>query len=224
MFIDVVDSSRRIWDYFVNNDVMSVSHPTENAGMTLVGTINGKTLATPGYNGFFVITRAAKTEAQVKVCLHFLDKMNDDPMITLCSYGIKGYSYDVDEEGYIVDLKTDATMGKAYGALDQALAFIPHMLLQVQPSQRQTERKIKELSVIADNAHYAVMNPAQVYLANSPSYALEGAMLEQILSDTRTQYICGRIDEAGLQAAFDKWEKVGEAVVREVNEQYQADH
>lgn len=141
----------------------------------------------------------------------------------LCGYGIKGWSYDVDDEGYIVDLTNDdISMGKAYGALDQALVFIPHTLPQVKPAQRQTERKIKELAVIEANRQYAVMNSALVYLSNSPAYALEGAMPDQILSDARTQYICGRIDEAGLQTAFDKWEKVGVNVVKEVNAQYKA--
>ena len=222
VYIDVLDGSRRIWDYFVTNEIPSVARAGELAGMTLVGTINGKTLATPGYNGFFVVTKAAKTRAQVDACLHFIDKMCDDKMILLANYGIEGFSYEIDADGYIVDTKTEPSVVKNYGALNQALCFIPRSLTHIKPSVRQSERKQKEIDVIAENAKHAVINPAIAYLSNSPAYALNGAILDQILSDARTQYICGRIDQEGLQAAFDKWEKLGADVVREVNAQYTA--
>ena len=42
--------------------------------------------------------------------------------------------------------------------------------------------------------------------------------------DARTQYICGQIDEAGLQAAFDQWNaRGGTQVMEEVNALYAAD-
>ena len=56
---------------------------------------------------------------------------------------------------------------------------------------------------IANNVQYAVFNPALGYLTQSDTYAECGNDLVQILDDARTQYICGQIDEAGLQAAFD---------------------
>ena len=224
MFIDVLDASRRIWDYLVTNNVPSVVDATKPAGMTLIGTINDRTLATPGYNGFLVITKAAKTREQVEACLHFIDKMCDDEMITLCSYGLRGYTYDLDDDGYIIDIKTDPAQQKIHASLNQAICFIPKMLGDVQPMLRQTDRKLREIAVIAANQRYAVMNPALTYLSNSPSYAFNGALLDQLLSDARTQYICGRIDDAGLQAAFEKWDKIGATMVQEVNAQYQANH
>lgn len=40
----------------------------------------------------------------------------------------------------------------------------------------------------------------------------------------RTQHICGQIDEAGLQAAFDQWNaRGGTQVIEEVNALYAAD-
>ena len=71
-----------------------------------------------------------------------------------------------------------------------------------------TERKLKEIEVIANNEKYAVINPALSYLINSSTYAFNGAYLYQLLSDARTQYICNRIDDEGLQKAFDIWEKL----------------
>ncbi|MCR5606986.1 MAG: extracellular solute-binding protein [Treponema sp.] len=224
MFIDVMDGSRRIWDYFVNNNVPSVLDPSQPAGMTLVGPINGKTLATSGYNGFLVVTKAAKTKAQVEACLHYIDKMCDSEMLTLAAYGLKDINYTIDADGFLVDTDTkDPSASKCHSALNQTQCFIPTMLANNKPSVKQTPRKMKELEVIKNNEQYAVFNPALSFLANSETYATQGAILDQLLSDARTQYICGQIDAKGLQSAFDKWNKQGgESVINEVNEQYKA--
>ncbi|MCR5607030.1 MAG: extracellular solute-binding protein [Treponema sp.] len=221
MFIDVMDGSRRIWDYFVNNNVPSVVDASKPAEMALVGPINGKTLATSGYNGFLVVTKAAKTKAQVEACLHYIDKMCDNDMLLLASYGLKDINYEIDADGYLVDTDAkDPSAAKAYSALNQTQCFIPSK--NTKPSPKQTDRKMKELEVIRNNEQYAVFNPAISYLANSEAYATQGAILDQLLSDARTQYICGQIDEKGLQSAFDKWNKQGgEAVINEVNKQHQ---
>ena len=47
-------------------------------------------LATSGMNGFFAITKAAKTEEDLENCLHFLDKMNDEEMLLLADWGLEG--------------------------------------------------------------------------------------------------------------------------------------
>ena len=39
----------------------------------------------------------------------------------------------------------------------------------------------------------------------------------------RTQYVCGEIDEAGLQTAWDNWlNQGGQTIIDEVNAQYEA--
>ncbi|MFQ9511965.1 MAG: ABC transporter substrate-binding protein, partial [Lachnospiraceae bacterium] len=71
---------------------------------------------------------------------------------------------------------------------------------------------------------YAVFNPAAGYLVNSETYSMNGASLDQIMDDARIQYICGQIDESGLQAAIKNWEAQGGAKVKEeVNALYKAD-
>lgn len=223
IYIDVLDGARRIWDYFENEQIPSVINANEIASMNLVGTINDKTLATTGYNGFFVITKAADTKEKVEACLSYLDKMCDDEMITLSSYGLEGVHWELDENGYLVDLDAgDLVSSKSYQALNQAVAYIPN-LVATNPAIEMNERKELEEKVKADNEAYAVFNPALAYLVNSKTYALSGSTLDKLLDDTRTQYICGQIDEAGLQAQWDLWLKQGgQDVINEVNEQYKA--
>lgn len=224
MFIDVLDGSRRIWDYFVNNNIPSVVNPDEPAAMNLVGTINDKTMATTGFNGFFVLSATTcDTEEKIEAALHFLDKMCDDEMITLAGYGLEGIHWDLDDEGYLVDLdEGDLVSAKAHAAMNQTIAYIPNTVA-TWPELKLNERQILEREVKASNVDYAVFNPATSYLINSATYTLSGATLDDTIKQARTQYICGQIDEAGLEKANATWlSSGGQAVIDEVNEQYQA--
>lgn len=50
------------------------------------------------------------------------------------------------------------------------------------------------------------------------------AQIEQTIDDARTQYICGQIDDAGLDDAAQQWlDRGGAQLVEEVNELYAAD-
>ncbi len=191
--------------------------------MNLVGMVNDVTLATTGYNGFLVITKTASRE-QVEKCLHYLDKMCDDEMIILAAYGLEGKHYTL-QGGNVVPTKENKASSNDYSALNQTQCFIPHVLNNAKPSVVQNERKQKEIQVIKENEKGAVFNPAVSYLANSPTYVKEGGSLDKIIAEARTKYICGQINEAGLQDAFDRWNKTGgTAVLAEVNEQYRAEH
>ena len=221
-FCDTVDGSRRIWDYFVNNNIPSVTNPEETAGMTLVGTINGHTLATSGYNGLFVLSSATcDTPEKIENCLHFLDKMCDDEMIILSGYGLQDIHWHLDENGYLVDDDIDnPTSSKAYAALNQTVAYIPNAAA-TSPTTEKSDRVLKQEEVYASNVPYAVTNPALGYLNNSATYSIMGSTLDDIISVARTQYICGEIDKAGLEAAIASWyTQGGDEVIAEVNAQY----
>lgn len=221
MFIDVLDGSRNIWDYFVNNNIPSVVDSSVPASMNLVGSIEGRTLATTGNAGFFTITKAADTPEKLEACLRYLDKMCSDEMITLSSYGLEGIHWERDAEGYLVDLDAgDEVSAKAHGALNQAVAYIPNMEA-LSPTLKLNERQELEKKVKKENEAVAVFNPAVAYLNNSDTYSLSGSTLDKIIDDARTQYICGQIDEAGLKKAWDNWmTQGGKNVIEEVNAQY----
>ena len=198
----------------------------EDMGFTSVGPINGHTLATTGYNGFYLITKSgAKTEEDVKACLHFLDKMCDPEMMALADYGLKDICYDINADGKIVPNGKYDTTNCPHAGLNQAVPYVPY--LTEQNPDYQLEKADYQLAYeesIANNVQYAVFNPALGYLTQSDTYAECGSDLVQILDDARTQYICGQIDEAGLQAAFDQWNaRGGTQVIEEVNALYAAD-
>lgn len=232
MFIDVMDGSKRIWQYFKDENISSVVDPSKTATMTMVGPIarddssEPRTLATTGYAGFFLITKAgAKTEEDVKNCLQFLDRMCDPDMMALADYGMEGITYDLNEAGEVVPNGVYDTTNSPNAGLNQALPYIPYLTEQNPKyvKEKQDYQAAYE-DIIVYNLDYAVFNPALGYLTQSDTYATSGTNLVQILDDARTQYICGQIDEAGLQAAFDQWDSRGGAqVIEEVNALYQAD-
>lgn len=222
--IDVMDAGKRIWNYFEQQDIKSVTDPTKTASMTLVGAINNTTLATSGFNGYYLITKAgAKTEEDVKNCLTFLDKMADDEMMAMADYGLEGVTYDLNEAGEIV-LKNTLDVGQTpQVGLNQSLAYIPN-LRSTNPGLHLKESDKAQYDAYDRNEKVAVLNPALGYLANSEVNAEVGTDIEQIIDDARTQYICGQIDDAGLEAAAQLWlDRGGDRLVEEINQLYQAD-
>jgi putative aldouronate transport system substrate-binding protein len=230
VFIDVMDSGRRIWDYFVNPDTYtpSVVNPDEPASMVLQGPVGGRTLATSGYNGFYVITTdGAKTEEDVINCLTFLDKLNDYDMRLLADYGLEGVTYEINEEGMIDQTNFQMESSQT-----------PHLGLNQMVSYTYDEQAVEPFPVVKserqlalEDCYYnrtrpaAISNPALAYIASSETYTKEGTNLDAIISEARTQYICGTIDEEGLQAAWDEWAEVGgNDLIEEINELYAAAH
>jgi putative aldouronate transport system substrate-binding protein len=223
-FVDVMDGAKRIWNYYIQNDIKSVVDPTKTATMTLVGPVNDKTLATSGFNGFYLITKAgAKTEDDVKKCLHFLDKMCDDEMMVLADYGLEGITYDKNDAGKVVMRNKLEVQQTPNVGLNSVIAYIPN-LTPTNPSLEKQESTIAQEEAIARNKKVAIYNPALGYLANSGVNAEVGTDIEQIIDDARTQYICGQIDDAGFDAAAKQWlDRGGDRLVKEINELYQQD-
>lgn len=229
MFLDVLDNSRRIWDYFVNEEIPAVTGEGL-ASMKMIGGLanekGGKrnTLATSGHAGAFLITKAgAKTVDDVENVLTFLDKMNDEKMRILADYGIEGRDHEINDAGYIVDLlSTKEVQDKPQLGLNQVISYVPDM-----PNMKtieKSERLIEEEGIKLANIDIAVFNPASGYLVSSNVNAEVGTDLKDILDRARTQYICGQLDDSGLEEQFKVWEQRGGAdLVKEINEMYQAD-
>lgn len=229
MFLDVLDNSRRIWDYFENEKIPSVTG-TGNASMKMIGGIaaaeggSPSTLATTGAGGCFLITKAgAKTVEDVEACLTYLDKMNDEPMRILADYGIEGRDHEI-KDGFIVDLlASKEVQEKPALGLNQAVAYVPEVLEGMMTIEK-NNRILEEEAIKAANVDIAVFNPATGYLVSSKINAEVGTDLKDILDRARTQYICGQLDDKALDDQFKVWEQRGGAdLIKEINEMYQAD-
>jgi putative aldouronate transport system substrate-binding protein len=66
---------------------------------------------------------------------------------------------------------------------------------------------------------YSIPNPALTLV--STTYSERGKELEQMIWDSQTKYIMGKIDEAGWQAEIEKWKKAGGS---KIMDEYKADY
>ncbi|MCD7751638.1 MAG: substrate-binding domain-containing protein [Lachnospiraceae bacterium] len=228
VFIDVLDSGKRIWQYFAADDTWtaSVVNPEENATMVLYGAVNGHTLATAGYNGFFTLSATTcDTDEKIEAALTVLDKLNDAEMLIITQYGLEGVNWEYDENGYLVDTDTENdSLAGNYKGLNQLLAFLP----STEETTARVNAYTDEFNQAQNDAYeaalaYAEIDPALSYKVNSSAYSENGATLDSEASTLRTQYICGAISLDDFKSGLDNIRTKGyDTIIEEVNSQYQA--
>lgn len=227
VYIDVLDSGKRIWQYFEAEDTYtkSVVDESQPATMVLYGAINGHTLATAGYNGFFTLSATTlDTEEKIEAALTLLDKLCDPEMLTITQYGLEGVNYKM-ENGYLVKTDTeDEVLANNYKGLNQLLTFLP----STEATTAAVPVEVDKFNQAQNDAYaaaltYAEINPALSYLVNSETYSTEGATLDTAATAARTQYICGAISLEQFKKQLDDIRTQGyDAIIAEVNEQYAA--
>lgn len=216
--VNVIGDGARAWEYFVDNQIMAVNNSEETASMNLVGPIENHTLATSGYNGFFAVTKeGAKTEKDVWNCLTFLDRMCDPGMLLLADYGLEGVTYDVNEQNEIIKNTTNSIEESPQYGLNQSVCYIPD-LKNTMMNEPQSEIMLAQEKAYERNRATAVTNPAIGYYAESEVFAEKGTVLESILEEARTMYICGQIDKQEWQNKIEEWYKNGGTeLIKEIN-------
>ncbi len=225
VFIDVLDSGKRIWNYFVAEETKtpSVINPEEDASMVLYGAVNGHTLATPGYNGFFTLSASTlDTPEKIEAALTVLDKLSDPEMQVLTQFGLEGINYEmVDGKVSKLDLEDEA-LSANYKGLNQLLTFLPSTEATTVPVVT-TERDDAQNAAYEAALPYAEVDPALSFKVNSETYALQGADLDEQAKALRSQYICGEITLDQFKAGLDDIRAKGyDQIIAEINDQYAA--
>ncbi len=224
VFIDVLDAGKRIWQYFEADETFtpSVVNPDIPASMILYGAINGHTLATAGYNGFFTLSAATlNTPERIEAALTLLDRLNDPEMLLITQYGLEGIHFKYDEDGKIVDLDIDdGTLAGDYKGFNQMLPYLPSSEAAVLPVQSTKFNEAQDAAYAAALPH-AVSNPALSYLVGSETYAILGKTLDDDVNSLRTQYVLGVISREELKDGLEEIRHRGyDTIIDEVNAQY----
>ena len=212
-----LDEGRRVQDYFDANQV--------GGRINLVGAIKGKdgvrrVLGTSGHSGFFMITKTAKNEEEVRACLDFLDKMNDEEMMMLADFGVEGRHYEYSAEGKLIRCKEE-DINSEFSAFNQMLSYSEYLIV---PGVTLSETPLydRQWQLFEENKQYCVYNPALPFLEDSNVYITYGEALEQMLTDARIEYIIGAIGEDELERRWNNWRVAGgEQMIMEVNLLYQ---
>ncbi|MDR4316788.1 multiple sugar transport system substrate-binding protein YtcQ [Niallia circulans] len=168
--------------------------------------------ANNGIGGLLAFPRSeVKDEAELKRILKFVNDLLDPEIYTLMTYGLEDVHYKLtDDDSYEIinqDLWTQEVQPFAASRPKES----GYNLKDPNP--------IKALAdeMIADNANYAVLNPA--YSLESATNTSQGSELQKIITDATYQYILGEIELDGFKQAVKTW---GDSGGNTIKEEYKA--
>ncbi|MFC7404331.1 extracellular solute-binding protein [Georgenia alba] len=225
IIIDVSSRGAEIMDLFAESD-------PENYGdyVTMVGNLRGpdgelRAYPTSGFSGFISIPRASvQTEHQLHQVLSVLNDLSAQEGQVLLNHGIEGVNYEL-RDGRVAPLESgseaevvanDTTAFAQIGT--QSNGWLGHDPW-FEPGSPDEELDTRRWEFHESDLENAVFDPAAALV--SQTYTEQGAVLDQIITDARIQYLAGQIDEDGLRAEIQRWrDSGGDQIVQEMNELY----
>lgn len=172
--------------------------------------------AVPGYGSLLMFPKSSvKDEEQLKKLLGVFDKFFDPEVANLLKYGIEGKHYSM-QDGKVVPISDVKVLEKeATAYLGLALADFTN----ITPSLYTLPVMEKANNLVKAAADFAIPDPTAA-LASKTSIE-KGARLQDIIKDATYQFMIGKLDESGFQAAVQKWQDQGGAdIIKEFNEAY----
>jgi putative aldouronate transport system substrate-binding protein len=224
IIIDVQSRAAQLVELFREQDPENYDSYVELVGQP-EGPNGTHALPTAGYSGFLAIPRATvQTEEQLDQVLSILNDLNSEEAQVLMNNGIEGDNFTV-EDGYAVydpakqNFTDQVTMAWAQLGMNVA----GYHAYETKPHSEYDEQLAQErLDLQAEDRENAVFNPAAGLV--SETYMSNGTQLDNLIGDARIQYLAGQIDEAGIDAAIQRWrDSGGDQVTAEINELY-AEH
>lgn len=171
-----------------------------------------------GYGTILLFPKASvKTEAELKSILGVFDKFFDKELANTLKYGLKDENHHtLDADGKIIPSTDSKLIDKDVRPyLSLALADITN----VSPQKYNAPVQEKAFHMANDAVQFMVTDPTASL--DSATHTERGNRLQEQVRDATYQYILGKIDAKGYEAAMDKWLKDGgQKIMDEYNEQY----
>ncbi|WP_438446034.1 extracellular solute-binding protein [Gorillibacterium sp. sgz5001074] len=215
VMVDVADTAGRLESALVQSDPSAV---VDVAGY-VTGPGGARVLPTPGYSGIYMVSKSAvSTEKQLLKVLEFLDRLNDPEMQRLLTYGMEDIHYTVKDGRLSVFEPASIPADSRLNDLSQLLIYIPERTASMFKPATPLRDKVQR--VMEQNQRYLVPNPAAGL--DSQTHKMKGTMLDSMIEEARTQYIVGKLDDAGWERTVQAWrESGGDRIIRETNAAYQ---
>ena len=224
MRLDCLDNGYRYEEWLEANMGVDAANPVVTL-LTALPDSEGNIQIWPqntGASGEVVITKAVTEEKLPKV-LAFLDWCNSAEGQTLLNCGLEGVTYWIQSDGYRYTYPEGEKENSAQ--YDTYTKTVQHSLNQLgmnvngdlTPPTAQTQLRTWYNQNLIDNAKYVIANPCLTL--DSETATLMGATLNTDVEDAQVQYIVGKIDLAGLKAAYEEWYAMGGDMILE---EYQA--
>jgi putative aldouronate transport system substrate-binding protein len=213
MYIGTMGDVKNMQDKTVKN--------IPDAKYVVTNKINGKDgkLVTWGLNGFGTVVvfpkTSIKTEKELKSVLSVMDKFYSPEVANLLKYGLENEHYTL-KDGKVLP-STDAKLieKEARPYLNLAL----YETTNITPSLYTNAEQEKANNLSNEAEKFMVIDPTAAL--DSKTYNEKGSRLQETIKDATYQYIMGKIDTAGFDAATKKWlSEGGQNIVDEYNAQY----
>lgn len=166
---------------------------------------------TNGYDSLIAIPKSSvKDEAKLKQILGFLDKMGDEPMLSLINAGIEGTDYKL--EGGAAKKAAGSK-----GSEDWQNFRWGNQNAGVKIEKTPLEQKIDKL--FADNNKIGTVDLSASLLSDTNTQ--KGTDLKKAVTDAEVKYVLGELDEKGWEAAVAKWRSAGgDKIIEEFTADY----
>jgi putative aldouronate transport system substrate-binding protein len=185
-----------------------------------VAGVNGKpgVWAVPGYNSVFLFPKTSvKDENQLKQILSFVDQMFSPEIADLVYYGVEGTHYTRGDGKVVPSTDTKLLQKDVQGYTGLTMARVT----TISPAAHKLPVTEKSKDLITEAASFAIADPTVAL--DSKTFNEKSGSLQTIIKDATYQYMLGKIDEAGFQAAVNKWKEQGGAqVMQEFQAAYDA--
>ncbi|WP_458119437.1 extracellular solute-binding protein [Paenibacillus sp. Z6-24] len=172
--------------------------------------------ANNGIGGLLSFPRSeVKDEAELKRILQFVNDLLDEDSYALMTYGVEGTHYKVDDKDAATITNTDLWQQEVQPFASSRPKESGYKIHDADPLKQMADK------MIADNANYAVLNPA--YALESETYNTQGSELQKMIVDATYKYILGEIDENGFNQAIESWKSAGgSSIISEYEASYKA--
>lgn len=158
--------------------------------------------ANNGIGGLLAFPKSeVKDEAELKRILKFVNDLMDDDSYALMTYGIDGVHFTMDAEQAVTIKDTDLWKQEVQPFAASRPKESGYKIHDSDPL------KVEADKLIADNANYAVLNPA--FSLESETFTTLGSELQKTITDATYKYILGKIQLDEFQAAIESWKKGG---------------
>ncbi|WP_018753119.1 extracellular solute-binding protein [Paenibacillus sanguinis] len=185
--------------------------------ITVTGDVSERAIwaANNGIGGLLTFPKSeVKNESELKRILKFVNDLMNEEVFALMTYGIQDVHYTVDDAQAVTIIDTDVWKQEVQPFAASRPKEFGFQIHDADPL------KVEADKLIAENANYAVLNPA--YSLESETFNTQGSELQKIINDATYQYILGKIDEGGFKAAVENWKKSGGSkIISEYEAQYQ---
>ncbi|WP_165452525.1 extracellular solute-binding protein [Paenibacillus thalictri] len=171
--------------------------------MTVSPPINGKAYAASGhYGGALISKTSVKTEKDLRQVLRYFNAVNSD---------------EAKAEFVKVAQENDKKPAAEQFNLDDLKNLVTTDAIVYPTGTTDTDTLLK--SRMTEYAAISIPDPSSALI--SPTQTEKNEQLKTILTDARAQYIMGKIDDAGFDAAVAQWKKVGgDQVAKELADLY----